>query len=269
MSVLGIYSFPKSGNTWVRSILGALLKHGKQDVPDLHLHSLSDGGVYNGFRFYKHHSGHFLTEWNGETLNTTHVIHIRRNPLDVFLSYLNYQSNNVRGTALIPYETVEDIQGTDLFDMYFQTFTLTGHVDQFQRVTKDYFSNNLFWMNYCKNHENAVSIRYEDLLRDTEKTLGFLNGWLDLEPGQLTDLIEKASGQTVKDGKFFWKQQEKNYLNYLSDEQIALFLKYRGDDTAKIGYGQNYMKKRLGPDRDNTTNQSTSFLSGFFKKSAK
>jgi len=115
----------------------------------------------------------------------------------------------------------------------------------------------------------AVSIRYEDLLRDTEKTLGFLHGWLDLEPGQLTDLIEKASGRTIKDGKFFWKQQEKNYLNYLSDEQIALFLKYRGDDTAKIGYGQDYMRKRPGPDRDNTTNQSTSFLFGFIKKPAK
>lgn len=242
MSVLGIYSFPKSGNTWVRSIIGALFPKGMVQVPDLHQKPFTDSGEFNGFRFYKHHAGQMVTQWKGQGIETSHVIHIRRNPLDVFLSYMNFQSQNVTGSALIPYASVDEIHGTDLFDMYLNTFIVTGHVSGFQHVTKDYFSNNLYWLDYAEKHPNVACIRYEDLLKDTEKTLGFLNDWLALEPGQLKELIEKASGKTAKDGKFYWKQQEKNYVDYLSDEQIELFLQYRGADTAKIGYGRDYMR---------------------------
>ena len=244
MPVLGIYSFPKSGNTWIRNIIGALFPKGMMQVPDLHQKPFTDSGVQNGFRFYKHHGGQMVTSWKGEKFDTTHVIHIRRNPLDVFLSYMNFQSSNVTGSALIPYDSVDDIQGTELLDMYLHTFTVTGHVSGFQHVTKDYFSSNLYWLDYAKTHPNVACIRYEDLLRDTERTLEFLTDWLALEPGQLTGMIEKASGKTAKDGKFYWKQKEKNYLDYLSEDQIELFLKYRGADTAKIGYGRDYMRDK-------------------------
>lgn len=240
MPVLGIYSFPKSGNTWVRSIIGALFPRGKAEVPDLHQSPLSDSGTYNGFRFYKHHSGRLVTEWKGETLDTTHIIHIRRNPLDVFLSYMNFQSRNVSDSALIPYDSVDEIKGTLLFDMYFHTFITTGHVTEFQQVTRSYFANNQYWINYAKKHPNVACIKYEDLFHNAEETLGFLKEWLSLEPGQLRDMLETASGVTTKDGKFYWKQQEKNFLNYLTKEQIELFLEYRGKDTARIGYDRDY-----------------------------
>ena len=124
--------------------------------------------------------------------------------------------------------------------MYFHTFVVTGHVTDFQRVSRDYFSHNNYWLNYAKKHPNVWCIKYEDLLRDAEGTLAFLNEWLSLEPGQLRVLIEKASKRTAIDGKFFWRQAERNYLNYLSEDQIKLFLRYRGADSERIGYGMDY-----------------------------
>jgi hypothetical protein len=61
-----------------------------------------------------------------------------------------------------------------------------------------------------------------------------------LPPKKLEEMIEKADKTTTKDGKFFWKKQEKNYKNYLDREMIDTFLQYRGEETEKIGYDRDY-----------------------------
>ncbi|MFD2172940.1 sulfotransferase domain-containing protein [Rhodobacter lacus] len=235
MGLVGIYSFPKSGNTWIRVIIGRIMNQDFEQVPDLHISPLSNAQEFNGLRFFKHHGGRNYKSWNGQKLDTTNVIHIRRNPLDVFVSYLNFLSDNVTGKAPIKFSSVDDIRGTDLFDLYFSTFITTGHVSAgFADVTGSYFQNNTFWMN--QTEVPAILLKYEDLVSDPIATLEPVKQLLGIDDALIASAVEEAAAVTKPDGKFFWKQQEKNYLNYLSQEQIDLFVKYRGAESEAMGY---------------------------------
>jgi len=235
VALVGIYSYPKSGNTWVRGIIAAAMNASAKAIPDLHERPLSDAKEFQGFRFFKHHGRKNVTKWRGQDIHATHIIHIRRNPLDVFASYLNFISANVTNTASIPFDSVESILGTDLFDLYFSSFIITGHIaPEFSIDTGDYFSHNKYWMNF--NNKPIAHIRYEDLLSDPIKTLGFLKEWLKIGDLDLEIMLARANKDTQKNGKFFWKQKAKNYLDYLSREQIDLFLKYRGEECRALGY---------------------------------
>lgn len=235
MGLVGIYSFPKSGNTWMRVILGYLMEANASYIPDLHSQPLSDAADYKGFRFFKHHGGYNFTRWNDEYIETTHVIHIRRNPLDVFVSYLNFISDNVTGTAPIKFSSVDDIVGTEIFDLYFKTFVTTGHLAaEFCDITKSYFNHNKFWM--TQEEVPVTLLKYEDLLKDTTKALAPICDLLQIEPEELKVAVQRAAVDTKKDGKFFWQQQEKNYSKYLTQEQIEFFVKYRGEESRQFGY---------------------------------
>jgi len=243
MALVGIYSFPKSGNTWIRGIVSALMDENGSAIPDLHRDQLSDAKEYKGFRFFKHHAGRDIKVWKAQTLDTTHVIHIRRNPLDVFVSYMNYISENVTNSADIPFESAEAISGTELFDLYFHSFIVMGHVDpSFVGMTGDYFRHNRYWLSHTG--KTMAYLRYEDLMNKPVAALGFLKDWLGVDDEDIQIACDKAAASTTKNGKFYWRQQEKNYFNFLTDEQVALFLKYRGDECRKLGYDPEYLAHR-------------------------
>lgn len=240
MALVGVYSYPKSGNTWVRGIIAGAMNASAKAIPDLHEQPLSDAKEFRGFRFFKHHGGRDVTKWQGQDVPSTHIIHIRRNPLDVFLSYLNFISANVTNTASIPFDSVESIVGTDLFDLYFSSFTITGHIaPRFSLETGDYFAHNAYWMKF--NAKPIVRLRYEDLLNAPLPTLGFLKDWIGITDEDLNTMLERAGKGTKKDGKFYWRQEEKNYYNFLREDQIATFLKYRGDECRALGYDPAYL----------------------------
>lgn len=241
MTHVGIYSFPKSGNTWLRSILGTRMSSGKMGVPDLHTHPLSQAEPLNGLRFYKHHGGRPVTEIDGVPFETSRFIHIRRNPLDVFLSYLNYLSDNVTGLAPMPFASVDAIAGTPLLDTYFEMFTEEGHLRRLVGITDDYFTHNRAWLDRVAAHPDAVAIRYEDMLRVPGTTLAFLGDWLALPPEEIEAMVQESRRTTRADGKFFWKQQERNYWSYLSEAQVRHFIDRRGDQSAALGYDADYL----------------------------
>lgn len=235
MSLVGIYSFPKSGNTWIRVILGSIMANNASQIPDLHNQQLSEAHTFNGHRFFKLHAGYNVKHWRDQKLDTTQVVHIRRNPLDVFVSYLNFISDNVTGTAPIKFSSVEEIHGTDLFDLYFDTFVTTGHVAlEFAQTTGSYFDHNNFWM--TQSEVPAILLKYEDLLADTQTALAPLRDFLGIDDATLSSALRETSTATKPDGKFFWKQKKNNYLDYLTDRQIDLFVKYRGEECRALGY---------------------------------
>ncbi len=235
MGLVGIYSFPKSGNTWVRVIMSKVMQKSVSHIPDLHNQELSDAATFNGNRFFKLHAGQNRKVWNGQQLETTHVIHIRRNPLDVFVSYLNMLSNNVGGKASIPFKSVDAIKDDPLFEIYFHSFIATGHLSsEFIHTTKNYFEHNKYWLN--QKSVPVINLRYEDMLADTKSALAPVQELIGVDDETLDQALVDAGKATKPDGKFFWKQQEKNYRQYLTPEQIDLFLKYRGEQCRKIGY---------------------------------
>lgn len=243
MKLIGVYSYPKSGNTWVRVILGNVMGKNALQIPDLHKQRLEDAKPFNGLRFFKHHAGRNLKMWQGQKLETDHVIHIRRNPLDVFMSYLNFISDNVTGTAPIRFPSVEAIHGTDLFDLYFHTFIVTGQFSVvFGHTTRSYFDHNQFWL--TQTEVPVTHLRYEDMLDDPLTAMAPVAKLIGVDDETMSNALAKAAEKTKPNGKFFWKQQAKNYVNYLSDAQIEQFLKYRGEDSAALGYDAEYLLER-------------------------
>ncbi|MBT8457355.1 MAG: hypothetical protein HKO95_09915 [Rhodobacteraceae bacterium] len=246
MRVIGIYSFPKSGNTWLRTILGEAMGKRKRKIPDLHKQAFAASHEFKGMRFFKSHSGsNLVVSGRGEHLGTTNVIHIRRNPLDVFVSYLNYISDNVQRAAPIGFESVETIHGTQLFDLYFHTFVTAGHLSLgFAHETGSYFEHNRFWLE--QDEVPVVHLRYEDMLHAPLEALEEVRGLIGLDEAEMARAVHGAADLTQQDGKFFWKQEEGNYLNYLSQEQIELFLAYRGKDCLALGYPPDYLRNPKG-----------------------
>lgn len=253
MGLVGIYSFPKSGNTWIRAIVAHLIaaeagplpeEHARKlflRIPDLHKENMENALTLRGHRFFKSHAGTNLAAWRGEELNTTHVIHIRRNPLDVFVSYLNFVSKNVTGEAPISFDSIDELRKTPLFRIYFDAFILFGHISpKFSLTTGTYFEHNNYWMK--QTGPRIAHLRYEDLLRDTEGSLAFLADWFSLPEGWLPAAIEAATFSTRKNDKFFWRQQEKNYFNYLLPNEIDLFLRYHGEECKALGYDPDYLR---------------------------
>lgn len=235
VKVIGIYSYPKSGNTWMRHILSSALGGGIEDIPDLHQIPFEKARDFNGVKLYKHHGAEMVVRNHQKPLGTTHVVHIRRHPLDVFLSYLNFMSANVTNEADFKFSSVEDIVGTELLKLYFYTFVNTGHPRR-NGVGGSYFMNNLYWMRRAAAEPGIVSIRYEDMMGDPEKALDFVPALLGVKPQDMSDALQRADNLTRKNGKFFWKRSSGYYAEYLSAEMIDLFWELRGAECAEIGY---------------------------------
>ncbi|CUJ91811.1 Sulfotransferase domain protein [Ruegeria denitrificans] len=247
---IGIYSFPKSGNTWVRYIIAGAFAANPDTVPGLHGNPIGNAKYFEEnltdtpqgsrkVRFYKYHGLNFIREQDGIEFNTNNVIHIRRNPLDVFLSYMNFISENVRKKAPIPFSSVDEIKGSEILDQYLSAFIVLGHVHTFP-VSGSYFQHNFTWKDRAEKNPNVKLIRYEDLMEDSYSTLSFLNDWVGLKRFDLNQGIKSAKSTTQLNGRFFWKQKLKNFRDYLSEEQIARFVKYRGDDCRKLGYDPKF-----------------------------
>lgn len=253
MSLIGIYSFPKSGNTWLRAIISHAIGNQNNelirlrgqfkelpDVPDLHQQSLDTAKACNGYRFFKLHTGVHLQSWGKIKLDVSSVIHVRRNPLDVFISYLNYISRNVTNTAPIKFESVDEIFNTQLFDIYFDHFIAAGHLaPRFAHITGSYFSHNKYWL--TQNDIPSWTLKYEDLLRDPLTQLSFLEPILNISSGELGQAIKLADQSTSLDQRFFWKRREKSYFEYLNRAQIEKFLAYRDAECQVLGYSPDYL----------------------------
>lgn len=244
--VVGLYSFPRSGNTWLRQIVASAL-----DIPanmlqryvtDMHYGQIlahpftfDDKNWY----FYKSHHKSVVTEHRGQTIKTDKIVYIYRHPLDVFLSYLNFASKNVNSKLgqLLQFEidSVENLtkeQLAALFSVYMTYGTITPQ----NRAYGGYFEH---VMNAFALRDSGAAIhilRYEDLLNNFVPTASKIFDFLDIPVTDVEAVFGEADKRTAQDGKFFWKRQSKVHAEFLTTEQIAAFNKTFRDKLITIGY---------------------------------
>ncbi|WP_262692929.1 sulfotransferase [Kordiimonas aestuarii] len=246
-TIVGIYSYPKSGNTWVRQVVGNFFKlRGYEalrvSVPDIAVEPFGDNIVQHEnqpYLFYKSHSWYEITQSRGHSFENDVIIHIRRNPLDVFVSHLNYLSGNLHDAAPVKFKDVDDCTKSGLIDHYFGAFLTLGQIDPRGFGGQGtYFGSNLWWTTQANESQQKriFSVRYEDLLEDFTATLGPAWTACGLPENRL-----KISADTIKqriqpDGKFYWKMQRGNYLEYLDRNKIEDFVKYHRDELARLDY---------------------------------
>lgn len=246
--VVGLYSFPKSGNTWLRAIIAAAV--GIPDEPgNLHKYMtdshygkiMKDPWSFEGkdWYFYKSHHKNLLVEHKEETIKTDKILYIYRHPLDVFLSYLNFVSMNVSpdlGKRLgYEFETVEDLsegEMEELFKLWCGQVTLFPQNKVFGSV----FENINNFKKLQKKGEDVHIVRYEDLQSDFSKTAKGMFSFLGFKDVDTDAIFADADQRTKQNGKFFWKRTSKNYENYLSEDQIQAFKLLHKKDMKNLGY---------------------------------
>jgi hypothetical protein len=244
--VVGLYSFPRSGNTWLRQIVASAL-----DIPANMLQRfvtdmafgqiVTHPVVYEDrqWYFYKSHHKSLVTEHRGQQIKTDKVLYIYRHPLDVFLSYLNFASKNVNSkiSQKLPFqiETVETLSKEQLGAM-FSVFMTYGTITPQNRAYGGYFEHvgNAFAL---RNSGMPVHVmRYEDMLNDFEPTARRMFEFLGMPNVDVEAVFGEADKRTAQDGRFFWKRQSKTHEQFLSREQIDSFNKTFHDKLVAIGY---------------------------------
>lgn len=248
---VGLYSFPKSGNTWLRAIIAAIAEMPQGPgvlqrlVTDTHYGRVKENPWYfqgKDWYFYKSHWKNILLEDGGEKFTTDKIIYIYRHPLDVFLSYLNFVSRNVAANAgknlPIQFDSVDDLnpeQMEQLFQLFFEHQTLFPQNRKFGGLFEH--------IDLAKQRQEAgepiLVTRYEDLQDNFQTTVERICDFLGLEDIKVDKIFEKADQRTQQNGKFFWKRQKNNYLNYLTQEQVDRFYEAHGDRMAGYGYSKD------------------------------
>ena len=244
--VIGLYSFPKSGNTWLRQIVASAL-----DIPANILHKyvtdmhngkiMQNPFIYNGKRLYiyKSHHRQLVVEHKEQKIKNDKVVYIYRHPLDVFLSYINFLSKNVNSKAptglQFEIESVENLS-PDQLDALYNVFLVYGTITPQNRVFGGYFEH-IFSAFALRDQGFPIHIlEYEDLHTDFAKTASGVLEFLDIKGVDVETTRQEADKRTAQDGKFFWKRQAENYKNYLSEAQIAKFNRMYPDNMKLIGY---------------------------------
>jgi Sulfotransferase domain len=244
--VVGLYSFPRSGNTWLRQIVASAL-----DIPANMLQRFVSDMAYGQilthpvvyedkqWYFYKSHHKMLVTEHRGQQIRTDKVVYIYRHPLDVFLSYLNFASKNVNSKMgdkmQFQIDSVEKLSKDQLASL-FQVFMRYGTITPQNRAYGGYFEH---VENAFARQKAGVDIhimRYEDLLNDFGPTARKMFEFVGIPVGDIEAVHGEADKRTAQDGKFFWKRQSNTHEQFLSKEQIETFNKTFRDKLIAIGY---------------------------------
>jgi hypothetical protein len=149
-----IVSYPKSGNTWTRFLIGNLIAGGKlvdwsnieQIVPDIYLNRDANLKSLTRPRYFKSHEGY--------RPDYRRVIFIVRDPRDVAVSYYHF----VRKSKVLSVDASMDD---------FMTKFLDGKIDPYGNWGENVGS----WLGARNGTDNFLVVRYEDLLEDTEAEL--------------------------------------------------------------------------------------------------
>lgn len=252
--LLGLYSFPKSGNTWLRAIIAAIFRVPVANdmmpeyVIDTHL------GQRIGQRpwrfadqtwcFYKSHNKTPPVIEGDRVIRPNKIIYIYRHPLDVFTSYLNYLSGNVTGTSEqvfgFAFDRVEDLT-PEQWDRLFHRFITQGTFDPRPEDTFGSLFESIDNYTALRDAGQPVLIlRYEDLQQDFDGQIRRICAFLGLPPADedLPRIRDVSESLTAGDGKFFWKRKVGTHRDYLTEAQIDQFWDLHGARMATLGYAR-------------------------------
>lgn len=247
-----IVSFPKSGNTWIRSFVSHLCFDGGYDaIPDKYSQELNSGLVYSigqgkAIKFYKSHDERpEQCGLTGDTLPAL-VIHISRHPLDVFLSQLNFlHLPKDKTKKLAPthdwfstgFENIDEIIDHQAMWAFLGAFSVHGTLNPRFAAAGSWFAHMEAWLNFASEDFKIHSLRYEDLLQHGATELYELGDQLGKSRGDVDEAFAKCNEATALDGKFFWRQRAGLYKELIPADLQKRFADLHGERIARLGYG--------------------------------
>tara|TARA_R100001369_G_scaffold92846_1_gene140355 strand:- start:2652 stop:3437 length:786 start_codon:yes stop_codon:yes gene_type:complete len=243
-NVVGVYSFPKSGNTLVRKIIGEYfginVKQFPRFIPDVHsAQKIGEGFLETNQRkyyFYKSHTYYPIKLPEKVASFSRFYIYIVRNPLDVFCSYINYVSGNLGKKADIPVSSIEGAVESGTLDVYLKSFFLFGQIQpHFFSKTSSWYENAESWMDRSEKLDNVFFVYYEDLVSGNFDSLVSALVSIGLDEGKVRRICNIFINEPL-DGKFIFKKTPYSFLDYLTHRQVEEFLVVRGEILRKLNY---------------------------------
>tara|TARA_A100001011_G_scaffold49629_1_gene47416 strand:+ start:472 stop:1335 length:864 start_codon:yes stop_codon:yes gene_type:complete len=235
--IIWIASYPKSGNTWLRSIISALvysddgifdfklLKKIRQFPEKIYFKDLIKDfsnfdeikknwifaqdkiNLDNKIKFFKTHQGKYTVDGDDFTnnINTRAVIYVVRDPRNVINSISNHYSLSVENSLKFMLSPKLIGNGKNFEESFMDNkpsmFTLLGKWNDHYR-------------SWTRNKKNLLLIKYENLIRDPkiemDKIIHFLNKYLKFDTSieKNKNIIETTSFEYLKklEGKGLFKE---------------------------------------------------------------
>ncbi|MEP5764916.1 MAG: sulfotransferase domain-containing protein [Halieaceae bacterium] len=244
--VIWIASYPKSGNTWLRHILNQLLCpdvgghisvpfHAREFPEDIYVHELPIGNVH----LVKTHSYPGSEQLNAVSNPFYGAITIRRHPLDILLSAVNYNGIKTKSEFFLggSIKTVDKIIEDGEFDHYVEQFieldgvstycVMSGPWSQYQSQWNDVFTG-----------PSHLTMVYEDMVARPEHSVMQISEYfqLDTDMNLAHDIVERVEEKTQVNGEFYWRKQAYNYRKLLPLKTIQRFERHFEKQLLKLGY---------------------------------
>jgi hypothetical protein len=198
-----VVSYPKSGNTWTRFLIGNLVAGGKvvdwsnieQIVPDIYLNRDPYLKALPRPRYLKSHEGY--------RPDYRRVVLIVRDPRDVAVSYYHF----VRKAKLLPLDaSIDD----------FMAKFLDGKIDPYGNWGENVGS----WLGARRGTDNFVVVRYEDLLENTEAELARIADMLGIAADE--QLLRHAAESSQADRMRALEQTQRSEHKFLRSSRSDL-----------------------------------------------
>lgn len=214
---IAVVSSPRSGNSWIRSVVAGAL--GFQEIA---VHNIADISgalpekVFLQIHWYREPS---FQEWLIQ--NDFQVLCIARHPLDILLSVLHYiryepgTSRWLEGNVAIP----ENLKHASPVDNEFLNYALSFGAENLLSVSYQWW-----------HHPSAIKIRYEDCVRNPVENIGSIIEYLGGDTGELAHWLEKLNIEKMKatHNRHGWQGRPglyKSLVPYFTARRI--FAKYR------------------------------------------
>jgi hypothetical protein len=227
MSLIWLASYPKTGSNWVRRIVRGLLSPERSPsdaIPSVR-HEISEfapsytvrGEQVSIFKTHCHPSRVIhLGALSG-------LIIVKRHPIDVLLSYLNYAKfkNNTAAFRDGKVTSVEKIIESGDINYYIDSFIDNDGIAEYRKICGSF-------QNYVPNWRRAAQGKptfifdYEVMIEDEVEAVRKLAKFLQVKCDSRL-IADHISAQTTVDGNFNWKKRPWNFTHMLNQETIRNF----------------------------------------------
>lgn len=273
--VVWIASYPKSGNTWVQSVIREagkncgfpqrdldVYRHIQENVPPSIVSGVRKKISTNPTTVLKTHSPctKNLVLHPQLKLKTVGFVYVKRNPLDMLLSYINFtrlqyekraKDKEYRNSLFIdllgyekPFDYTEWVDMTidriprQHLDHALERFTeLGGVVPGLKMAGGSWFEHCISW-DMAASRVSSVTLKYEDLLASKE---GFfpLKRLFRFTEERISEAVDSVNGKlrgAQVNKIFFNKMASAYYTHYFSSSAIQVFFDRFAPELARLGY---------------------------------
>lgn len=244
--IILLASYPRTGSTWLKLLMAELVAAGTpvdsfmpsfgKTLPETRTFAISG----HRYHFLKTHMHPHHPDFAQVKMPLAAIISIRRHPLDILLSSLNYALIRKEPGCFLGGElkSVAGIVADGEMPHYLDEFIAADGFPWYRGRTGPF---SLFQRSWRAEAERAryLELCYEDMVAAPQNAVGWLASFLGIEAdaAKIKDTIRIVDGYTRKIGAFYWMRRARNFETFLPRELSQNFERRYKPVLDELGYG--------------------------------